>query len=219
MADTKDESETGGEKLATILLFVAGAAVLIVLAWGLSSPDFRASIANFEQARGMITFVVAVLAAAIILITMIAIFFVDEKYVDRIDRARDLLTIVVGILGTIIGFYFGAGTQNQTRSETAGAPATLIILPAIGIGGTLIITAKGAAGPYKATVPGEKTTTIALEPDPADPERLLLKRNDALPCPAGLTLTFTTKDGKAAGSDFIKLSRDALKTAGWIKCQ
>jgi hypothetical protein len=203
----------------TNLLLLAGLVVVGLLAWGLSSTRFLAAIADFNQIRGIITFIFAVLASAIIVITTVAIFFVDDKYLGRIDKARDLLTVVVGILGTIIGFYFGAGTVagDNANSKGASSSSAFAITQTIGNKGAILVTITGAQAPFKAAVKGDKDR-IPLAADLNDPNRLLLSINDALPCPAGVTLFVLDKDEKDIGSGLISLGRDELKAAGWSKC-
>ena len=49
----------------------------------------------------------------------------DEEREKRFQRTRDVLAVLVGILGTIVGFYFGAaeagGAKGLTLSATAKA--------------------------------------------------------------------------------------------------
>jgi hypothetical protein len=63
---------------------------------------------------------------AVILIVIIALLWMDkdEDLDNRFTKAKDIIAILVGILGTIVGFYFGS---NPTGSPLAGVtqPAAL----------------------------------------------------------------------------------------------
>jgi hypothetical protein len=96
------------ENGTTIFLSLFALAVFIALAVGLSNSSFFTSLAQVDQARGLITFLVAICAVAVILLTAINIFWtVGADFKDRFSAAKDLVTIVMGVLGTILGFYFG----------------------------------------------------------------------------------------------------------------
>ena len=36
---------------------------------------------------------------------------------ERFDRGKEVLSLLIGIFGTIIGFYFGSATQEKTVSN------------------------------------------------------------------------------------------------------
>ena len=61
-----------------------------------------------------------------ILIVIIALLWMDkdQDLDNRFTKAKDIIAILVGILGTIVGFYFGS---NPTGPPLAGVtqPATL----------------------------------------------------------------------------------------------
>lgn len=85
-----------------------------------------------DNARTLITFLVAVGTIAIaFLATMTAM--VIREYKERFDAAKEVLVVLIGILGTIVGFYFGTAsiaskpaantntsTPSLTRSPTSG---------------------------------------------------------------------------------------------------
>lgn len=63
-----------------------------------------------EKARGLITFAVAIVTVAIALILVLYIIFGtgdDEEFGNRFTFGKDVLMVFVGILGTIMGFYYG----------------------------------------------------------------------------------------------------------------
>ncbi len=79
----------------------------------ISDPD--------NSARILITFLVAVGTIAIAFLTILTAMVIRE-YKERFALAKEVLTILVGILGTIVGFYFGtakATKPNPPDTNTA----------------------------------------------------------------------------------------------------
>jgi hypothetical protein len=117
------------------------------LARGIFDEKFFVSLSKPEQARGLITFLFAVSTIAIITLIAITTFWMDEEEVQaRSEKAKDLLTIIIGVLGTILGFHYGSlsgeGTarsiavSNVTLSSYVAAPGDKITISATIVGGT-----------------------------------------------------------------------------------
>jgi Mn2+/Fe2+ NRAMP family transporter len=83
-----------------------------------------------EYARGLITllFSVGTIVIALIL-TLSAIFLTGTDVKERFDRAKEILTILIGIFGTIVGFYFGSLSANP-NGQTDAAKAKASAIPA-----------------------------------------------------------------------------------------
>jgi hypothetical protein len=82
-------------------------------------------LADTETARGLITFLVAVSTVGIALVLIVWVASTEqgvEVVKERSAFSKEVMTSLIGILGTIIGFYFGA-TQDQTHGR--GSTATL----------------------------------------------------------------------------------------------
>jgi hypothetical protein len=99
--------------LGLIGLFVGGIIIASSLSYGIFiNTSFFDLMSNADHARGLITFVFAFAAIGIVILVAIAIFWVDISEVkERFDFAKDLITILVGTLGTILGFYFGTANK------------------------------------------------------------------------------------------------------------
>src|SRR5262245_4585535 len=109
--------------ISVLALIGFGVAIAFGMYYGLfKNSAFYVSLKDTDQARGLITFLFVLSTSAVILLTAIAIFWMDkgEDLKDRFAFAKDLITIVVGILGTIMGFYFGL----QKLESGNGGPAT-----------------------------------------------------------------------------------------------
>lgn len=113
------------------------AIVLVGIIWGLAQADgwFLTELADEKKARGLITFLIAIATVGIALILALSTVVLDDgpENDKRFDRGKQVLTILIGVLGTIVGFYFGAAnaeTSQGARSEPAALTITTETLPA-----------------------------------------------------------------------------------------
>jgi hypothetical protein len=155
----QSETPQGGRLLAQLLdkvfdngigifLSLFALAVFITLAVGLSNSSFFSSLAQVDQARGLITLLVAVCAVAVILLTAINIFWGNTAtFEERFKAAKDLVTLVVGVLGTILGFYFGTLSGERLLQLGFDSPASYSVVAA---GSTVNVsaTARNGSSPY-----------------------------------------------------------------------
>lgn len=145
-----------------IVLIVAGFLFVGLISFGLFSSDFYSSLGRPEQVRGLITFLFVLVATSIILVFALGIFWLDSNEVTkRFAAMKDLLTIVVGIVGTIMGFYFGSATSDTAKLSISDlSPPVVHTNESVNMTGQIT----GGTKPYKYTVvftdPGK-----ALTPD------------------------------------------------------
>jgi hypothetical protein len=106
--------------LGALLLALFGLVVAVAIFYGLFfNPKFFELMAQVNQARGLITFLFAFATIAIILLVAITTFWMPKDEVQiRFEKAKDLLTILIGVMGTILGFYFGTVTSNPPAATT-----------------------------------------------------------------------------------------------------
>ncbi len=101
-------------------VFALMAIVLGVISFGIFSktePTLLDQLSDTETARGLITFIFALGVMSLALIIVSASFISDGSPNPSFDRAKEVFTSLVAILGTILGFYFGVG-EAERRVET-----------------------------------------------------------------------------------------------------
>jgi hypothetical protein len=77
---------------------------------------------NGEYMRGLFTFLFLVGGLVLVLILILAALFADndDSTRKRVSQAREILTPVFGILGTIVGFYFGSHGREAPKADKLG---------------------------------------------------------------------------------------------------
>jgi hypothetical protein len=77
-------------------------------------------LAEPGKARGLITFLFAVATVGIALVIVLAIFLSTgskEEVSERFRMGKDILAVLIGVFGTIVGFYFGSATASPPQSS------------------------------------------------------------------------------------------------------
>jgi hypothetical protein len=141
-----------GEHFGLIALVLSGVIIAIGLVWGIFiSGTFLSLMAQPDHARGLITFLFSFATIAVVVLVAIAVFWMAPSEVEvRFRNAKDLITILVGVLGTVLGFYFGT-------ASTSGPPlsvAALTVPSSVPAGGKVNVLAKaaGGVGPYQCEI-------------------------------------------------------------------
>jgi hypothetical protein len=135
--------------LGMVTLAAAGVFLALALGYGIYSGALIGALGSPEYARGLITFLFATGTIAVVLIVAIAIFWVDVSEVgDRFTPAKDLLTILIGVLGTILGFYFG--TAGNEKASALSLADVVVAEDIVAPGGEATITGalSGGTAPY-----------------------------------------------------------------------
>ena len=177
---------------------------VIAIVWRLQRLD---ELANLETARGLITFVIT--AGTVTIAIMLALTAVVTRDFDkRIVVGKEILTILVAVLGTIVGFYYGASTAKS--SETAGSnnrPAISVEAPKVNRAsdGTLTLTANitGGTKPYQYSVKFTPDTIKAVENQETEGQ-ISLPVAAPSPAPADIIVVIQGKDKNGTEFTFNK---------------
>ena len=128
-----------------VLLLLLGG-IFLALYVGLYRADgkFLYSLREIEVSRGLITFVVAVATVSIALVLAVYAMASNEKaseLKERFSYAKDVLATLVGILGTVLGFYFGSSVSAQVDSLSIADPQVR--------GNQILVHISGGTPPYR----------------------------------------------------------------------
>ena len=123
-------------------------------------------LANLDQARGLITFLVAVTTVGIALIlTVFIVVTNDTGAKDKFIQGKEVLTGLIGVLGTIVGFYFGSvGSQQPASAGSTLKLSKFVVEPAsakVGSKFKVISQATGAKLPLQYTISFKADVPIA----------------------------------------------------------
>jgi hypothetical protein len=127
-------------------------------------------LSDTATARGLITFLIAVATVGIALTLTIFIVATDDTDPkNKFALGKEVLTALIGVLGTIVGFYFGASKESGLHT----APLSISALTADpmtvkkGVTANINGTIAGGEPPYDYTIllsqDGSKTLIIEAE--------------------------------------------------------
>ncbi|HEX6047489.1 MAG TPA: carboxypeptidase-like regulatory domain-containing protein [Pyrinomonadaceae bacterium] len=202
-----------------VFLFLIAALFAVVLYKGVAGSNLN--LGDINAARGMITFVVSVVTVAIALIlVMSAAFLSGSKDLDkRFAFGKDVFTILVGVLGTVMGFYYGqtasANTQNNRSAEQQTiqiSEAKLDPAPKINSEFTMTADITGGTAPYKYVITFDKPTAIKGTPmkeaESADGKisQKFTVGAEAANQPVNYEITVTDKNGVKATSKKVSFT-------------
>jgi hypothetical protein len=147
---TAKAPETNWTRFLSFLPFVGAGAVGLtglglgaVIILGLFMPNsIVRQLGNADLARGVITFIFAIGTIGIALLVALGALIGDHND-TQLGRAKEVLTVLIGVFGTILGFYFGTANGNAQKLEVAD----------IKIAGTQLRThVAGGTPPYRFSI-------------------------------------------------------------------
>jgi hypothetical protein len=85
-----------------------------------SNGDLLEALGESNVARGLITFLIAFTTVVIALIIVVSSVTLEDSPENdkRFDRGKQVLSILIGVLGTIVGFYYGSSTKTTEPVAT-----------------------------------------------------------------------------------------------------
>jgi len=152
----------------SVAQFVLIIVVVIALVYTITNGIKNVSdLADLDTARGLITFVITLGTVTIaIMLTLTAVVIRD--FDKRISVGKEILTILVGVLGTIVGFYYGASPKPATTAtQTAAISVAQVTIspdqPKNGEQATISTTLSGGTAPYTYSIKFTPSTIKAIE--------------------------------------------------------
>jgi hypothetical protein len=122
---------------------------------GLDKGLVLAHMGQVEFARGLITYLFAVVTIGTAVVLVVSALTADETPANerRFERGKEILSLLLGVFGTIVGFYFGSevGAKGQaTETIVNVAPLRLSVASApAGADFTFTTYVSGGKAPYK----------------------------------------------------------------------
>jgi beta-lactam-binding protein with PASTA domain len=121
--------------IPTALFALLGILLLGVLIYIVTEngQEFLKQLSDKEVARGLITFLIAIATVGIAIILAISTLVLTEgdQGDKRFDRGKQVLSVLIGVLGTIVGFYFGAAPDTakpKTPTEIQKVQPTIVTI-------------------------------------------------------------------------------------------
>ncbi len=148
--------------------------IFILVAMFSNNGGLLGRMAQPQFARGLITYLFAVVTIGTAVVLLIAglTHEVTEDTKTRFDRGKDILSLLLGVFGTIVGFYFGSATTDTQATQSAELTLSppLIGRAALKSGEAETVTAfvRGGTPPYRYGIAfgtdGKLEYTSAVDP-------------------------------------------------------
>jgi|RhiMethySRZTD1v2_1073278.scaffolds.fasta_scaffold15493_4 hypothetical protein len=140
-------------------MILVGAAILGI------DKNVLPGMARMEYARGLITYLFAIatigIAVAVVLEALVGPIPADPNgrlQTERLQAGKDVLSLLLGVFGTIVGFYFGSTSPKSSPNESPGNQLEDLRISTLDLApqpasprGTLTVRAvvRGGSPPYK----------------------------------------------------------------------
>lgn len=145
---------------------------------GLDKGLVLAHMGQVEFARGLITYLFAVVTIGTAVVLVVSALTADETPANerRFERGKEILSLLLGVFGTIVGFYFGSAVAKGQGTETIVNVAPLRLSAATAFSGadiTLTTYVSGGKAPYKYGIAFDRDDIKAETP--VDPSGWIIK--------------------------------------------
>ncbi|SRR6266700_1021853 len=173
----KQPAETGSAMKAYLnpVVILAMAMLLAIVALigattlGLDKGRVLIRMGRPEFARGLITYLFAVvtIGTAVVLVVSALTSHETPEHDKRFTRGKEILSLLLGVFGTIVGFYFGSEVNsNGGGEEIIKVVPIRLSATAVPSGGQFTLTTyvSGGKAPYKFGVTFDSDNTNPVEP-------------------------------------------------------
>jgi hypothetical protein len=138
------------------MLLVASVVALIAAAVFGIDKGVLLNMASSQYARGLITFLFAVVTIGSALVLIVSGLISDSKEISdkQFQRGKEVLSLLLGVFGTIVGYYFGSIHSTESSIVTLRVSGIEIIPNVARPGGSVTAKALAAGGtpPYRYTI-------------------------------------------------------------------
>ena len=149
----------GTAKTGTALqYFVFGGMAFLVLALliaGVLTGGLLEFLSSIPSARGLITFLIAIGTIAIAIILTLASVIMEasnpDELKERLSKGKEILTVLVGVLGTIVGFYFASNPEGSVAGKMTVAVVDAPTSVEAGAEFNVLAVTTGGELPYDST--------------------------------------------------------------------
>ena len=105
--------------VGVVVLGVLGIGLTAAIVLGLfTRSSIVRELASPDLARGVITFIFSVGTIGIALLLAVGAL-VGQHTAEEFDKAKQVLTVLIGVFGTILGFYFGTAAGGGQKVDLA----------------------------------------------------------------------------------------------------
>jgi hypothetical protein len=175
--------DTGWWTVGLIVLFAG--AILVAIARDLPALS---RLADPAYARGLITWLMVVSAIGLAFILVYQAFNQKPGTGDAPFRhAREVFTSLMGIVGTIVGFYFGSAEKASALLTLAEPTREGVVVSTVVVGGT---------PPYRFQVSSSDKTMVANQDKPQQTEAGWIRFNLTRIPTESSSITLTVYDSK-----------------------
>lgn len=146
---------------------------------GLDRGRVLTRMGQVEFARGLITYLFAVVTIGTAVVLVVSALTADETPANerRFERGKEILSLLLGVFGTIVGFYFGSevASKGQTAETTVQIAPLRLSASSVAAGAEFTLTTyvSGGKAPYKYGTSVDKEDVSA--DTPVDPNGWIIK--------------------------------------------
>lgn len=134
------------------LLMLVGVMFLLMMAiFGWDRGHVLSTMAQPDFARGVITYLFTVVTIGTAIVLIISGLTGSDK--EHFDRGKEILGLLLGVFGTMVGFYFGSEVSARGHMKLTLTPPLLSATQVVS-GDRLTVTAsvQGGTPPYRVGV-------------------------------------------------------------------
>ena len=113
--------------LLSIGILIIAMALLGYIGYGMYNSNFLTNLENPAITRGIVTFLFTLSTVIIALLIVLGSLLGSNvaELAPRFQQGKEVLTILIGVFGTIVGFYFGQARDTQGQARGALTVPTL----------------------------------------------------------------------------------------------